>query len=52
VPKAPVITTWRSKPIRLLSTKAAITVPAARAIWRVALVDMDGLYAGGKVNRE
>ncbi len=36
VPKAPATRIWRSKPVRLLRTKATITVPAARAIWRLA----------------
>jgi len=37
VPKAPETSTWRIRPVRLLKIKAAITVPAARAIWRLAV---------------
>jgi hypothetical protein len=36
VPKAFSTTTWRIRPIRLLRMKAAMTSPAARAIWRLA----------------
>src|SRR3990172_2614406 len=36
VPKALKIRIWRNSPVRLLNTKAAMIVPAARAIWRLA----------------
>ncbi len=36
VPNARETRTWRTRPTRLLNTKAAMTVAAARAIWRLA----------------
>src|SRR3990172_3883164 len=42
---------WRSKPMRLFTTKAAITRPAARAIWRVAEECMGVIICGRRMIR-
>src|ERR1043165_10063055 len=48
VPKAREIKICRTRPIRLLKIKANITVPAARAIWRLAVE----VVTGEDYNRE
>jgi hypothetical protein len=55
VPKASSTITWRAKPTKLFKAKAAITSPAPRAIWRLAVpieVSTTGDYINaGEVGR-